>query len=278
MESGESEVNTSTAGHVVVRDLAGGVREVLMSDPAGRNVLDATMRDALRRSFEQAIADSRVRSLIVGTSTRNFSVGGGIADIAGLAPGQQSHARMAAVGDLVRMLGDCTKPTVAAINGHCMGAAAGLALLCDTIIFGRSASMGFPFLKIGLVPDFGISHTLALRVGHPVARQILMFAKTLGADEALHVGLVDELVADAEVLERSREVATQLARMPANALRLTREMLRQPGRTLDDCARDEAMRQALCFGSPDVIEGIAAFKQKRAPDFLRPHPGDGVLE
>jgi len=266
MDVGSPKSADSTLLEIV--DLPQGVREIRMCDPAGRNALDESMRGALRRAMTAAYSEPAVRAVVLSSACRNFSVGGDVAAIGQLEPGQGSHARMTAVGELVRLLGQGVKPVVAAVTGHCVGAGAGLALLCDTIILGRSGSIGFPFLKIGVVPDFGISHTLARRIGPSAARQALLYAKAFGADDALKVGLVDEIVGDEEVRARAQAAATQLACMPAYALSQVRQMLRQTGGSLDACLEAEALHQALCFGSADVKEGIDAFRSKRAANFV----------
>jgi 2-(1,2-epoxy-1,2-dihydrophenyl)acetyl-CoA isomerase len=259
-------------------ELPQGVREIRMRDPAGRNALDESMRGALRRAMTAAYSDPAVRAIVLSSACRNFSVGGDVAVIGQLESGQGSHARMTAVGELVRLLGQGTKPLVAAVTGHCVGAGAGLALLCDTIILGRSGSIGFPFLKIGVVPDFGISYTLARRIGPSAARQALLYAKAFAADDALKAGLVDDVVADEEVRARAQAAATQLACMPAYALSQVRQMLRQTGSSLDACLEAEALHQALCFGSADLKEGIDAFRSKRAANFVAAGYSTGSAE
>ena len=261
-----------------ILDLPRGVREIRMSDPAGRNALDASMRGAMSRAMAAASLDPKVRAVVISSASKNFSVGGDLATLRQLQPGQASHARMTAVADLVRLLGGGSKPSVAAVTGHCVGAGAGLALLCDTIIMGRSSSVGFPFLKVGLVPDFGICYTLARRIGPSAARQALLYAKTFSAEDALKVGLVDEVVADGEVRGLAVEAASKLASMPAYALAQVRQMLRQNGGSLDSCVEAEALHQALCFGSADLKEGIDAFLSKRAANFVAAGYSTGSTE
>jgi 2-(1,2-epoxy-1,2-dihydrophenyl)acetyl-CoA isomerase len=167
------------------------------------------------------------------------------------------------------MIANCGKPLVAAVTGHAVGAGAGLALLCDTILMGRSAAMGFPFIKIGLVPDFGISHTLASRIGPAAAKQAILYGRTFSAAEAETIGLADKVVGDDEVHTQALVLATELAELPAYALSLTKQMFRTGGDGLEAALQREALNQALCLGSADTREGVAAFKEKRKPDFVR---------
>lgn len=254
---------------LLVSDGPGGIRRILMADPLDRNALVEAMRVQLRHTLEEANADAAVRAMVIGGAGKNFSVGGDLSHIAGREAGQTSYTMMTGVADVALMVRNSPKPIVAAVTGHCIGAGAGLALLCDAVVMGRSATMGFPYLKIGLVPDFGLSHTLAERIGLPAARQALLFAKTFKSDAAAAIGLVDEVVDDERVGARALELATNLAEAPAHALLLLRQMLRNGGGTLDADLDREAAYQSTCFGSADVKEGIAAFKEKRKPDFLR---------
>ena len=246
-----------------------GVRRILMCDPADRNAFDAPFRAALHAAFTTALADPKVRAIVIGGGAKNFSVGGNLAQVASYEAGQSGHAVMTAAGELALLVGRSCKPLVAAVTGHCLGAGAGLALLCDSIVMGQSASIGFPFLKIGLAPDFGISHTLVRSIGPAAAKQALIQAKTFKAEDALRLGLADEVMEDGEVHGRALGLATTLAEMPAYALGLTKQMLQAPAGTLQDALAREALTQALCFGSPDTREGIAAFQEKRKADFVR---------
>lgn len=246
-----------------------GVRQILLADPLDRNALVETMRTQLHEALNEAYADGRVRAIVICAAAKNFSVGGDLSHVAEREAGQSSYTMMSAVGDVALAVRNGPKPVVAAVTGHCIGAGAGLALLCDTVVMGKSAAMGFPFVKIGLVPDFGLSYTLAERIGLPAARQALLYARTFKADAALAIGLVDEVVDDDRVRDRAIELATMLAEAPAHAVLLLRRMLRESGSTLADMLDREAVYQSTCFGSADLKEGVAAFKEKRKPDFIR---------
>jgi 2-(1,2-epoxy-1,2-dihydrophenyl)acetyl-CoA isomerase len=254
---------------IAINAYPNGVRQILLCDPAGRNALDEVLRTQLRHALTALLDDDDVRAIAIGADRKNFSVGGDLGQIAGFEPGQASHARMDAANEVAALIGGSPKPIVAAVTGHCLGAGAGLALLCDTIVMGRSASIGFPFLKIGLVADFGISHTLALRIGPAAARQAILYARTFSAPEAERVGLADKVTADDEVHGHALELAGQLAALPAYALALTKQMFRENAGSLDSALQREALNQAICLGSADTREGVAAFKEKRRADFVR---------
>lgn len=261
----------ATASDELVRtaDHPRGVREIVLCDPLGRNALVEAARSQLQEALTGAHADSAVRAIVISAAGRNFSVGGDVSHLEGRNGGQSSYVMMSEVGQVALAVRNGSKPVVAAVTGHCIGAGAGLALLCDTVVMGKSASMGFPFTRIGLVPDFGLSHTLAERIGLPAARQALLYAKTFKAEEAKAIGLADEVTEDDKAGERALQFATQLAEAPAHAISLVRRMMRDDGASLETRLDREAAYQSTCFGSADLQEGLAAFREKRKPDFIR---------
>ena len=244
---------------VDVHDSGQGVRQLLLREAKHR--LSAQLRSRLCVAIEDATAAPEVRAIVLGTAGSHFSVGGDLGTMQGLmdASASRKHAHVLEANRLARALDQCRKPIVAAVSGGCHGAGAAVVLLCDTIVVGESTQLGFPFLRMGLVPDFGISHTLGRRVGEAVARQILLYAKTITGAHAVHIGLADECVEDAQVLPRAVELATILAAMPAQALALTKDMLRDDAGGLESALRAEAMNQSHCFGSTDMREGLSAF-------------------
>jgi 2-(1,2-epoxy-1,2-dihydrophenyl)acetyl-CoA isomerase len=148
-----------------------------------------------------------------------------------------------------------------------MGAGAGLALLCDTIVAGRSSRFGFPFFRVGLVPDYALASTLERRVGAGRARQWLLYARTVASDEALAAGLVDDRVEDGAVQEVALQRARELAAQPPQAMALAKRMLAHMPMPLELALEMELMAQSLCFVSGETAEGRAAFLEKRAPRF-----------
>ena len=258
---------------VTATTLRGRIRRLALNDPKGRNELDADARSELASGLQDAYGDPDIRAIVIGTDVRNFSAGGDLARVAEYAAGQSSHRMMRSVNDLARLLHGSPKPLIAAVAGHCVGAGAGLALLCDVIVCGRSAKLGFPFLKLGLVPDFGVSFSLPRRIGAPAARRALLGGLIYDGDDALALGLVDECVDDGQLNEAALDKAALLADAPANALLQLRLMLRREAATLADALETEALNQAICFGSADLAEGIAAFREKRPANFV-PAGGD----
>ncbi len=247
---------------IAVETDASGVATIAMRDPAGRNAFDAPLRAALTGAFTALFDAPAVRAIVIGAETGNFSVGGNLAALAEYRAGQEGYRTMQSAHELPALLARRAKPIVAAVKGYCMGAGAGLALLCDTIVVGHATAIGFPFVKLGLVPDFGCSHTLARRIGPAPAAQALMRARTFKAAEAFEIGLADALVEDEAIWPHAVDMARELAAMPAPALAQLRMMLRRDAGDLVRALETEALNQAICFGSPDLAVQIAAFQNR----------------
>jgi 2-(1,2-epoxy-1,2-dihydrophenyl)acetyl-CoA isomerase len=170
---------------------------------------------------------------------------------------------------IVRLLADAEKPVVAAVEGFAVGAGAGLALLADTIVIAEGGTIGFPFFRVGLIPDYGLLFTLARRVGEARARQLLLYARMVEAKDAVGIGLADELAPKGGAEARAGERAAALAAMPSYAFAAAKRQLWLAPQSLEAALEAEALAQAACFTTADFAEGRAAFRDKRSPDFRR---------
>lgn len=244
------------------------VARLSMNDPAGRNALDDEVRAAMAAHLVELYRDDTVRAIVIGSSGRNFCTGGDLKAVSGHAAGQPAHAVMRRVNELARVIDASPKPFVAAVGGHCIGAGAGLALMCDVVVAGKSARIGFPFLGVGVVADFGLSWSLPRRMGVQAARRALIEALSFAGDDAARAGLFDYVCEDDALAAAAVARAQSLAQAPANALMLMRQMLKDPPHSLAAALDLEALNQAMCFGSDELREGLAAFAAKRRPDFI----------
>lgn len=245
-----------------------GVARLVMTHEETRNAMGEALRGALMEALSQLLYDPSCRVLIIASGLKDFSVGGDLSRMDTLANPKAGRERMLSAHRLARLLLACDKPMIAEVGGYAMGAGAGLALMCDTIVLGENAALGFPFPKVGLAPDFAIAHTLARRIGLARARQALLYARIFKGANALSIGLADDVVPDDGIAGRAMERAMELAALPSHALALTKRMMERS----DDAQAVldfEATAQALCFGTEDFSEGVAAFREKRKPDFDR---------
>jgi 2-(1,2-epoxy-1,2-dihydrophenyl)acetyl-CoA isomerase len=246
-----------------------GIARVVMKHEFARNAMGEELRGALLAVLPELVADEQTRVIMIASGLKDFSVGGDLSKMDELSDPKAGRQRMLSAHRLARLLLSIDKPLIAEVRGHAVGAGAGLALVCDTIVMGETASIGFPFLRVGLAPDFAIAHTLPRRIGFAKARQALLYARSFKGPEALALGMVDEVVTDDTVSATALERAHELASLPALAASLTKRMMENsddPVAVLDF----EAMAQPICFASDDFREGLSAFREKRKPRFGSP--------
>jgi 2-(1,2-epoxy-1,2-dihydrophenyl)acetyl-CoA isomerase len=243
-----------------------GIVRVVMNHGEARNALGEALRGALLDVLASLFQDPAARVLILASALPNFSVGGDLSRMDTLSDPKEGRRRILSAHRLVRLLLSAGTPMIAEVRGHAVGAGAGLALACDTIVMAEGASIGFPFPKVGLAPDFAIAYTLPRRIGQAAARQALLYARSYAAAQALDLGLADEVVPEADLQARALARAEELAALPSLALHLTKRMLERSG-DAEAVLEAEAQAQPLCFTSDDFREGLAAFREKRKPDF-----------
>jgi enoyl-CoA hydratase len=163
---------------------------------------------------------------------------------------------------------DLDVPTIAAINGHAIGAGLSLALACDLRYASAEAKMSVPFTALGMHPGMATTYLLAEVVGLAVARELLYTGRRVDAAEAKQLGLVNDVFAPEALLESTLAVADQIAANAPIAMRLTVAGMRGGSHpTIEDALQFEALAQPVTFSSRDLAEGLAAAKERRAPNF-----------
>lgn len=249
----------------VLRD--GAVAEIVLSEPQSMNALSAGIKAGLETHLPVVLDDPAVRAIIITGSGRAFCAGGDIRamDDRGVVSVRDRMER--SYRWLVPLL-NAGKPIVTAINGAAAGAGLSLALSGDVVIASRDARFRAGFPGLGAVPDLGIGYMLTRAVGHVRASDILLTNRDVSADEAFAMGLVSRLADAADLMTTARQVAAGLAAGPTISLGMTKRLLRRAyDLPLEAYLEEEGLAQALCFGSEDFGEGVAAFKGKRKPDF-----------
>jgi 2-(1,2-epoxy-1,2-dihydrophenyl)acetyl-CoA isomerase len=172
---------------------------------------------------------------------------------------------------LIHALVGCEVPTVAAVNGVAAGAGLGVALACDLRVMAESAYLTSAFTAIGLVPDSGTTWWLSHHVGVSKAIELALTNRRVGAAEAKDLGLVTETSADDGVVGKAIELAASLADMVPDSLVSTRRLIREASaRGFEEALAAERAEQARLGDTPEHMEGVSAFMEKRAPDFRNP--------
>lgn len=243
------------------------VARLRINRPDKRNAIDFDVREEMTQHLRALLADGATRALVLGGVGGVFSAGGDVPSMVGLDE-EGARQRMHHIHVLCRLVAHARLPVVSAMEGFAAGAVVGLALLGDQIVAGPGTKVLFPFLKLGLAPDWGQMLTLPRRVGVGHARRILTSGATVTGEEALRIGLADVLVPDDQVMDTAVARAAELALLPQDAYGRMKMRLNQPSASLDDEFAREEDDQAVLLTGDDFKEGFDAFRNKRAADFI----------
>jgi len=243
-----------------------GVLTIFLNDPDRRNAMGDGMRGQLIAALQRADCDGSVRALLVRGAGGNFCSGG---DRNAMPPPnlEAARERLAQVAIMVRQLSGFAWPTVAVVEGAAAGLGASIALACDYIYMADDARLMFPFSRLGLLPDGGILHSLAARVGVVKARQILLEGRTVGAEESLRLGLVDYCCPAEQLAAEAAAKAGKLATLAPLPVAGIKKALAGGLPTLEDALAAEGSAQPACYFSSDFAEGQRAFARRGVPIF-----------
>ena len=250
---------------VLVEHPAQGVVCLRLNRPEARNALNNAVRAALAGHFRIFGEDSTTRCIVLTGNETAFAAGADMKEIAALGVREMMQT---GVRRLWKAIADCPKPVIAAVNGFALGGGCELAMHADIIVAGEGAKFGQPELSVGVIPGGGGTQRLVRAVGKFRAMKMLLSGEVVGAAEALEMGLVSEVVPDAEVPRRALALAKHIADLPPIAVMLCKEVVL----TGQDCPLDAALnleRKAfeLLFDTQDQKEGMRAFAEKRKPRF-----------
>lgn len=209
----------------------GAVATITLNRPDARNAYTSEMVDQIIEALDEAAVDSAVRAVIVTGAGPAFSAGGDLKamrDKQGMFSGDPVELRSNYLRGLQRVprrFDAFEKPVIAAVNGHAIGAGLDLALMCDIRIASDAAKFGSTFAKVGLIPGDGGAYLLRRIVGFSRAVEMILTAKIIGADEALEIGLVNQVVAPDVVVDTARDQAEQIASLPPKAVQSAKATL-----------------------------------------------------
>jgi enoyl-CoA hydratase len=247
-------------------------------DPERLNAMTEAMGGALADHVTQLRRDQSLRAVVLTGSGRAFSAGGDLGMIGARAasgssgpagpPRRANRDSMRAFYKLFLSVRDLPCPTVAAVNGAAIGAGFCVALACDLRVAALDAKLALNFTRIGIHPGMAATWILPRLVGPALAAELLFTGRILNGEEAVQIGLVNRAVPREDVLREALALARACATSAPRAVRGAKRALRRSlAVSLEDQLSFEAERQAECFESDDLKEGIAAVREKREPVF-----------
>lgn len=256
---------------MIASTTADRVTTITLNRPEKLNAFAGTMRDDLLAALRVAENDAECRVVVITGAGRAFCSGGDVDFMRGLQrEGNVTGMRklLDAGRDIITQIVEMTKPVIASVNGVAAGAGCNLALACDYRVASDQAKLGETFVRIGLHPDWGGTWLLPRLVGRSRALEILMTGRIVDAAEALAMGMVDRVVPAADLARETESLARSIAAGPPIAIagikRAVVESERNDVRTQIELESEQQLR---AFASNDAAEGMAAFFEKRPPNF-----------
>jgi enoyl-CoA hydratase/carnithine racemase len=265
-------------GPLVLVERDGDVALLTLNDPERRNAMTEAMGRALAGAVRELSGEARARAVVLRGAGRALSAGGDLEMIeakarAGLAdpggPARDANRRfMLEFYGLFLSVRDLPCPSLALLHGAAIGAGLCVALACDLRVAARDAKLGLNFARLGIHPGMGATWTLPRLVGPARAAELLFTGRTLDGAEAERIGLVNRAVPEAEALDAALALAREVAAAAPRAVRgAKRSLAGSAGASLAAQLDAEAAAQALDYESRDLLEGLAAARERRAPRF-----------
>lgn len=250
---------------VVVQRPADSVALIQLNRPDRRNALSLSMRAEIAAAIRAAAADDSVRVLVLAGDERAFAAGADISELAQAMPLQDCFERLSVMR---KALDTCAKPVIAAVRGFALGGGCELAMMCDIVVAGEGARFGLPEVRVGVMPGAGGTQRLLRAAGSARAMRWLLTGEMFDAATAAEMGLVSEVVPDAEVVARALAMAERIAGFAPHAVAAIKEAVRAGANApLDAALMLENRLFQLLFATRDQKEGMRAFLEKRAPVF-----------
>lgn len=246
-------------------EISDRVMEITFDRVAKKNALTGAMYGAAASGFEQASGDDAIRCVLITGGDEVFTAGNDVGDFLS-GPDDMSDRQS---GRLMHAVLDCPKPVVAAVSGYAVGIGTTMLLHCDLVYADETALFRTPFVDLGLTPEFASTQTLPRLAGYQRAAEMLLLNAKIEAAAAREMGLVNAVLPAGECLAHARQVARALAAKPPAALRDTKALMRRAAEShAERMTRENAVFETR-LQSPELKEAVAAFQEKRPPDFSR---------
>lgn len=241
----------------------GAVGVVTIDRPKALNALNSTVLDELRQAFEAMDLETVRCVVITGSGEKSFAAGADIGEMSNLTQGE-AEAFGKKGNDLFRMIETFPVPVIAAVNGYALGGGCELALCCDIRICSDNAQFGQPEVGLGITPGFGGTQRLVRAVGPGRAKEMIYTARSIKADDALRVGLVNAVYPQAELMPAAMKLAGTIAKNAPIAVRACKKAINEGTQVdMDSAIVIEEKLFGSCFETEDQREGMQAFLEKR---------------
>jgi enoyl-CoA hydratase len=244
----------------------GSIGTVRVARPEAMNAVNTEVLVELADAIETIARDART-VVLTGEGDDAFIGGGDIKDFQDRSGVWFRGEFREAMADLENAIEGARVPVIAAVNGVALGGGTEIALMCDLIVATESAQFGLPEIGLGIIPGSGGTQRLAHLVGYLKAKELILTGKHISATEAADIGLTNEVIADAAFEDRIDELASELAAGPPIAQWFAKKSINETRAQLDSGLELEAALASLLFETEDKEEGMAAFINKRDPEF-----------
>ncbi len=259
--------DASPSNPVVLLEREGRVAILTINRPDKLNALSQSVRDEALAHLQAIEKDDSIGAVVItGAGEKSFIAGADIQEFAGRSPFDQREAM--AFPRVFDVMANFPKPVIAMINGFCLGGGCELASSCDIRVASDKARFGQPEIKLGLIPGGGGTQRLPRLIGMGQAMRLILTGDMIAADEALRIGLVDQVVPHEELRAKTLELATKIASFSPITVRVAKEAMRTSERmAIEEGILHERDLFCLCFSTEDKKEGVDAFLGKRAPEW-----------
>ncbi|MEQ9637190.1 MAG: enoyl-CoA hydratase-related protein [Devosia marina] len=250
---------------VLVERPSGAIALVRLNRPEVRNALNLTIRQEMAAIFRDLADDTSLRCVVLTGNEQAFAAGADIADMSRIDAIEMYHRH---TERLWAAVGECPVPVIAAVNGFALGGGLELAMHADIIVAGKSAQLGQPEVKVGIMPGAGGTQRLTRAVGKFRAMLMCLTGEIISAQEAFEMGLISRLVEDDAVLDTALKLAEKIAALPPIAVAQIKEViLAGADAPLSTALALERKAVQVLFASRDKAEGMNAFLEKRKPTY-----------
>lgn len=245
-----------------------GLRTILITRPEKKNALTRAMYGAMGEALRDAATSPAVRAVLMTGGAACFTSGNDVSDFK--ARGDQPAEVPSPAQDFLAALRACPKPVVAAVAGYAIGIGTTLLLHCDFVYAADTAVFRMPFIDLGVCPEGGSSLVVPQRAGQLLANELLMLGEAFTPETAVRAGIANAVVPLAELFPTAEGVARRLAAKPPVAMATTKRLLRAAEEArLTAHMREEFAKFGALLRGPEAAEAVAAFQEKRKPDFTR---------